>query len=552
MRNFDIEIWLSNIWKKIDDVDKKAFWVFFISMNVVYLYNSVFCLFGNHDVHAMFNKLPSFSGIFMGRYTSAFLEPYISNKTMIPMFINIILFFLLSISVVLLFNWFKVKKTMFNFILPGLFVLLTPCLYSILWYRITAFGFLMTLFFMIVSFFLCEKICAEEKKYQKILYFFFATFFMTVFVFGAYQSLLCTVFGLLFIMIFSDILENNFTSTVQVFKRYIPHFFVSILSLLINFIIFNLLRNKGVIDLEHYANNLIGFSNFFQNLCSFFVRTIQDFCYETYPYIGIHYKIIFVLIVLFSFLSVCTYIKNREKNKKKIVLKIFFSICSYLFIFYVFNSIYFLSTSLFETPRMLRFEYWTTIYFVFGCIVLGLKYANTLFKNILIILVSLSIFYSVQICFKVQQDQVIAQNIEQYRIHIVKNLILSNKNYSTENKYLYIQIGEPEFFDYAQNYRFNSFTNDFVVELGRTFANGSPYVYSLVHLPPEIKNINRYYIKELTYPSEIKEFLDNDVKNWLLTDAKVYPSPDSVFINKGRIFIVMDETLLLAIKAEIK
>lgn len=551
MKNFDIEIWFSNLWNKIDDIDKKAFWVFFISMNVVYLYNSVFCLFGNHDVHAMFNELPSFSGIFMGRYTSAFLEPYLSNKTMIPMFINIILFFFLSLTAVMFLNWLKVKKTMFNFVLSGLFVLLTPCLYSILWYRITAFGFLMTLFFMVVSFFLCQKSNESENKYHKFLYIIFSVFFMTVFVFGAYQSLLCTVFGLLFIRIFSDILENNFTNIKQIFKSYIPHFFVAIFSLLINFIIFNILKNKGIIDLEHYANSLIGISNFFQNLCSFFVRTIQDFCCETYPYIGFHYKIIFVLIVLVSFLSACIYIKNREKNKKKIVLNMFLIICSYLFIFYVFNSIYFLSKNMFEVPRMFRFEYWTTIYFVFGCIILGLKYTNAFFKNINIILVSLSIFFSVQICFKVQQDQVIAQNIELYRIHTVKNLILSNKNYSNEDKYLYIQIGKPEFFDYVQNYRFNSFTNNFVVELGRTFADGSPYLYSLVHFPPEIKNINRYYIKELIYPSEIKDFLDKDVKNWLLTEAKAYPSPHSVFINKGRIFVVMDEKLLTAIKSEI-
>lgn len=46
IKNFDIEEYIKNIWKKIDDIDKKVFLILFISMNIVYLYNSVFCLFG--------------------------------------------------------------------------------------------------------------------------------------------------------------------------------------------------------------------------------------------------------------------------------------------------------------------------------------------------------------------------------------------------------------------------------------------------------------------------------------------------------------------------
>ena len=551
MKNFDIELWLSDLWKKIDDVDKKAFWVFFISMNVVYLYNSVFCLFGNHDVYAMFNELPSFTGISMGRYTSAFLEPYLSNKTMMPMFINIILFFFLSLTAVMFLNWFKVKKTMFNFVLSGLFVLLTPCLYSILWYRITAFGFLMTLFFTVISFFLCQKSNESENKYHKFLFILFAILFMTVFVFGAYQSLLCTVFGLLFVKVFSEIIEKNFVNIRQILIKYVPYFFVVIISLFINYIIFNILKMKGIINLEHYANSLIGFSNLFHNLGSFFVRTIRDFCSETYPYFGIYNRIIFVLIFLTSLFSLFVYIKNSVESKKKYVLKLFFVLFGYLFIFYFFNSIYFLSKNMFEVPRMFRFEYWTTIYFVFGCIILGLKYSNVFFKNILIVLVSLAIFSGVQINFKVQQDQAIAQEQEFLRLHNVKNLILSNKCYSIDEHYLFIKIGGLVSLDYAQSYRFNSYTNDFVLEFGRTFASGSPYVYSLVYLPPKICNINPYYIKELNYPKDVKEFLDEEVKNWILNEARAFPSQDCVFIHKGKIFVVMDEKLLTAIKSEI-
>ena len=164
---YDIEKYIKNLWVSIDDIDKKSFWVFFISLNVVYLYNSVHCLFGNEDIYSMFRQVDIALCNFMGRYASTWLEYVFSNKTIIPMFANMICFFFLSISTIMMLNWLKLKKTLFNYLLAGLFILLVPFLQAYMWFRSIAFGVLMMPFFIIPSFIFCQQIDKKCKFYNK-------------------------------------------------------------------------------------------------------------------------------------------------------------------------------------------------------------------------------------------------------------------------------------------------------------------------------------------------------------------------------------------------
>ena len=554
MKVFELDEYIRNWYSNVDNVDKKAFWVFFICMNVVFLYNSVFCLFGNEDIIVMFEKQSPFYAYFVGRYGVSLLEYFIANKTIIPMFINIILFSFLSLTTVLTLNWFKLKKNLFNFLLAGLFILLPPTIYPILWYRSVCFGILMTMFFTIISFFICQKIIDTENKKKKLLYFSISLFLLTSFVFGSYHPVIGCVFGLLFSRIFIDYIDSSFLGIKNIFFKYRYVFLSLFASIGIDYLVFLILKINGLIDNVYYpCANLIKFSEFYNYIFPFLTRTLHSFFVDTFPYVGLFYKVFLWLILLVSVISVFVLQKKKNRHIKGQLFSIFYIVFFYLLLFYIFNILYFLSPVFYTKQHLFRLEYWTTTYFIFVCIVFALKYSNIFLKNISFCLVTVLIFLGIQINMHVQKDQMIGQQIELSRVMTLKNLILRNKNYehSDSIKYLFVQIGNIKSSGVIETYNSNEFNNAYVPEMISTFQTDRAFHLPLVVVPPKITNINPYASTVVNIFSQLEKYLDNNLIDWLLNEARPYPSPNCVFIDKGKIYVVMDQKFLSAIKARL-
>lgn len=554
MKIFELDEYIKTWWSNIDVFYKKIFWIFFICMNVVFLYNSVFCLFGNEDIIVMFGEQSPCFNYFIARYGETILEYFLANKTIIPMFINILLFLFLSIAAVFLLNWFELKKTMFNYILAGLFILLTPTIYPLLWYRSVCFGMLLTVFFLIASFLLCQKINNENNNLKKVLYFSFALFFMVVFVFGCYQPIIGMVFGLLLAKIFIDCIDSNFSNIKNIVSKYKYIYIVIFSSLAIDYLIYIIFNLNGWIDNVNYPNvQMIDLPHIYTYIIPFLTRTLTSFFVDTFPYVGIFYKSILWLIVLVSIISVFTYQKEGKCNFKKGVVRLFLILFSFLVLFYVFNMMYFFASIFYNNPRLFRCEFWTTTSFVFVCVVFALKYSNVYLKNIIFCLMVVVIFLGIQINMHVQKDQMIGQQIELSRVMTLKDLICKNDSYEITRymKYLYVQIGDMKSSGVIETYNSNKYNNAYVPEMISTFQTDRSFHLPLVVVPPKITNVNPYSSVDICIFSQLEKYLDSDLENWLLNKAKPYPSDDCVFIDKGKIFVVMDSIFLKEIKEKI-
>ena len=382
MKTFDIEEIFKNTWKKIDVFYRKVFIIFFLSLNIVFIYNSLFCLFGIHDIYSLFAKISPIETFYIGRFSVTWLEYFLSNKIVIPLFTNLILFFFLSLTVILMLHWFNVKKTLFNYLIPGLFVLLAPCIYVILWYRTSCLGHLMTLFFLIVSFFISKNANSESNLYKRYLYLAIALFFMVIFVFGAYPPIIGIALGFLITKIFLDILGNNFSNIKQILMKYKYVYLLLSSSLFISYIIFEQFKLCGLIREDDYNAKIIGFSEVLEYFPNFLYKTLNSFFFDTFPYIGVSYKLLLVLFVFLSFITLIVYICSKTDNVSSFIKRILLVFFVFVVLFYSFNIVYFLSPIFYTEPRFLRLEYWTTIYFVFICIIITLKYCNTFTKNI--------------------------------------------------------------------------------------------------------------------------------------------------------------------------
>lgn len=570
--SFDFEKYMKTCLNKVDDIDKKIFWIFFILLNVVYLYNSIHGLFGNEDVFSMFRHIDIYFSNFMGNYSSTWLEYFLSNKTVVPMFANLICFFFLSVSTIFILKWLQLKKTMFNYLLSGLFILLVPFLQAYMWYRSIAFGVLMIPFFIIISFLLCEKIEFENFKIKKFLYLIFAISLLSVFVLGTNSLVIGAVCGLLLCRIFIDFIDNGYSKIKEILYKYRYYYVLILSSIIVHFIVLKVLTFNGVLDLSSYNVKLITLQELGKYILPFISNTVNYFFFFTFPYVGVAYKFLLFLLFIASFFGMALYFKKSATNKKDYVFKLLITLFCYVILFYVFNIVYFLFPELNKYKRLFRLEYFTTAYFVFVCIVLGLKYANNWVKNIFFGILFVVIFLSIQINMHIQKDQFIGQQIEIDRVMTLKNLIMGNKNYEYTDKikYNYIQICDITYSVVEEIYNANDFSAEFnkngnsgfhdlstnrrdlPIELFSTFQSGEiSYIQAIVDMPPKITNINPFSAKHIVKYDELSKVLDEEVVNWLKNEAKAYPSTNCVFINKGKIFVVMNQELLDEIKAEL-
>lgn len=572
MKIFELDEYVKTWWSNIDVFYKKIFWIFFISLNVVYLYNSIHCLFGNEDVFSMFRHIDVCFSSFMGNYSSTWLEYFLSNKTVVPMFANLICFFFLSVSTIFVLKWLQLKKTMFNYLLSGLFILLVPFLQAYMWYRSIAFGVLMIPFFIIISFLLCEKIELKSPKIKKFLYLILAISLFSVFVLGTNILVIGSVFGLLLCRIFIDSIDNGYSKIKEVLRKYRYCYILILSSVIVHFIVLKLLTLNNILDLSFYNIKLITIQEIGKYMLPFIANTVNYFFFFTFPYVGVPYKFLFFLLFIASFFGVALYFKKNATNKRDYVLKLLITLIGYVILFYVFNIVYLLFPELTKYKRLFRLEYFTTAYFIFVCIVIGLKYANNWVKNIFFGLLFIVIFLNIQINMHIQKDQFIGQQVELDRVMTLKNLIMGNKNYEYryDIKYNYIQIGDVTYSIVEEIYNANDFSAEFnkdgnggfhdpstnrrdlPIELFSTFQNGEySYIQVLVDMPPRITNINPYLVKHIAKYDELSKVLDEEVVYWLKNEAKAYPSTNCVFINKGKIFVVMNQDLLDEIKAEL-
>lgn len=546
IKSFDIEEYIKNLWNKIDDIDKKVFLILFISMNIVYLYNSLFCLFGNHDTDVMFSSIDFFYGFSFVRYSASFLEYIISNKTIIPAFINVILFSFMSLASILLLHLCKIKKNFFNYVLFSFLFLFSPYVYSFLWYRVVCFSILMTIFFVIVCLILIDKMYNCKNNIKKILIFTGCVFILTVFVFLSYPPAIGFIMAMLLYKLLSNCIDDNFSSFLEKIMNLRYEFFMLAISSLITIIIERIMIYLRFSDASSYhiqtatiKEMIIYFPNF--------IKFSFERLFGLYPFIDVYYRSFLVLLLIFCILGMIVKLK-RNNNLLNFSKKVFYLLLS-LFLLFVFCNITYLVSKRFITGEEMffRLEYFTNFVFISVCVLLGLKYSKSFVKSVIQLLLVILIFMGIQINFSIQKTQLIGMRTSIQYLNSVKQKVI-DKSYKKQLKYNFITIGVFPQVMFEKNMPYYGF------ESICTFLLGHNTAWYLQFIPPKMNNI-KWDMNTYTFywDEKLKEYNNTEkFKEWLLTQAKPYPSLDSIYIDENGICVVFDNGALNDIKEQIK
>lgn len=303
-------------YKNIRKEYKIAFWINFLTLNIVYAYLNMNFLHGNHEWLFLNNDYIINYGAY-GRYSIALINNLMECKYL-PVLTNCIGFIFLSLTPIFLLKYWKLPVTIFHILALSVPLLLHPLLAEMLY-----FLHLSVAYFFCPIVILLGLILSEKKSYAIAI----CSVALLVFAFGDYNVCMNT---LAVIFLGKLVLEYaNGNSLVLIAKKYFRTVCIILISLFIYFLIIQYIKYIGMF-IEVYNTKLLAFDQILPRIGTIFIDSFRHF-YLTYPCIDLFYLSILSLLFVLM-LVVVIYETIRKKN----VLHFF--IVSSIFILLVFCS----------------------------------------------------------------------------------------------------------------------------------------------------------------------------------------------------------------------
>lgn len=235
-----------------------------------------------------------------GLYIMGLLKSYLS----IPHIELIISYILISISIIIIFDLFDIKKNI-NRILIILIMCISPIISSTLLFHYCSVGYLLALFLSILSLYIYYK---WDNKYGKII----LPIILLVISLSMYQAYLSFIIS---IFVFYNLKLLFFNK--KDYKKIIPYIGIIIFSLLLYFILMKLSQLFLHINMSYYSNaSSIGLSTILtipNKIIDSYILFYKFFFTDTImKNIFLHNSILYILIGLF--LTLYLIINTLKKN----------------------------------------------------------------------------------------------------------------------------------------------------------------------------------------------------------------------------------------------
>ena len=549
-----------NILKKIEPVYKKSFVITFLIAIIVYFTMISNLFWGHHDWESIQKSVNALEYLYIGRFSVTWLQSLFGFK-LIP-YINCILFIVLSIISTLLTSYYwKIEKNSKILILFSSFWVLSLASLAVMYYRFIAVDLVFGFLSVVLSILLSLKANNFDIK-KRILILFLSYILLFVFVFGAYSPLINSVLVLLGGRFLIDLKISNFKlNTIQNFLVEHKYFFlVLFLAVISNFLSIYIINLLGYLSPDEYNIALIKYSDIHIQLLSL-VRHSFEALFYPFPFVSIYVKVLEFLIVL---ISIGYYIYSIFKTSDyKLINKLFYSIFI-IFLFYVILLFglfsYFISNGL--TDLELRVDHFGYEIFYLFCISVVLQMKNFKFLHNTVIVVLFLLLWNFSInnmC--AQKNLLLSFDLERDFQNRLLNRIEENENFSYDKKYIFFEVGH--YYPFKKklynsnsyklvNYEFalvdnvfSEYMHDYLLFLSQKDFIDKKVSDSLYNNYDNNLDLyeNSEYLKEIHF---------DELYDFVMNKAKVWPDKNSVYISDNCIIVIFDEYRLDYLREKIK
>ena len=131
MKYFETEKKIIKWFKGLNPIYKTSFWVSFALINLAFLFHTINFMFGDHDWNYVRTANYWSEGSFEGRPLHFLLQSIFFGGHVLPVLNNLLSFASLALSGLLLANYWRVPKTIFNYTIMAVFVAILP--FTMVW-----------------------------------------------------------------------------------------------------------------------------------------------------------------------------------------------------------------------------------------------------------------------------------------------------------------------------------------------------------------------------------------------------------------------------------
>ena len=494
-------------------------------MSVVYFY--MFCNFwwGNHDWGYLKDGASIESGLFEARYSQHLFTLLFLDGHILPIITYLFGFLCISVQAILIGKYFEIPEKSWVYI--ALFIAINPHIYALFYYVYLFFPFVVWSLVGVVLLFLSEGRYTFWKYVVATLGF--------ILLFGSYPPNLALIFVFFVgkrILCYIEEKENFKDVLVRM------AFFASqiVVSILVYKIIYNYLLENRLINTDMYNIKTKSLIDILLGLPLELWKSVEQLFYG-FSFMEYSYFILLSIIVI---VACCVLIKNA-KNKYVVGLGIVLLLLASRFAFILSSHSEF---------AVFRLMYWGRLgLYVFGIVVL-FKEKRTWVRNILFVVLCFFFFKFTVVNFEIQKVQnlgFIAGRMHQKRLI---DTVVSNPNYEESHEYISLSFGQPNFREKFYHDKYNTgellglnlvFEFD-VINFLFWEEEKSPVVVGAGISGNTVLRVDRNggeKWKNLEYWRNNPQNMEN-IRFWLYTKAKSYPSYDSVYADDKYMILVLD------------
>lgn len=517
-------------YKDIDVIYKKAFWIVFAVLNIVFLYYNIHFIWGNHDWNYVMHGLWGSVSWFNGRYTN-YLPNQLLGGRFLPILTVALGLFGFSFTGILLAYYWKVQKNLFNYLVISFVVVLNPLVIYWAYFSRDVVSHLWLPSIMILALILSEK---------KSFYNFIIAYLLFIFGLGIYASGIVTI---AVVFLGKIIITYSFDkqSIVFLYKNFRRTLCCISLSLLSFKIIISILSMLALVltSIDRVQMNLLGGS------IEKFLEIIKNsYIYLTYsvPFYDSNIITLLIGLSLFSFITLCWYQKKYNGIK-------FFQLC------FIIAGILLLPLASNLTGFICGYGYWGARVLFYGYIFLGAFWVVIILKTKVIwaknILIVFLIFLLPMNVYRLIDAQKLWKIEFDYQNRAIERIVgtLQDSSYYLQNQGVHV-VTFGVYMPHTVSFYKEKFTF-YETIFGYSSLNSWPLTDSIGFFDTKLKINGISMFTNTGYMSPIKDMTESKCIQMLLpyyntlkNELASWPAGKSILVKDNYIFINFDNAVL--------
>lgn len=535
---------------KIPSLYKKTMLISVLSMFGAFFFHVTNMLVGNHDWHFLVSGLPIDCTIYKARYGAEIIKNLLFQGNYVPLLTDLVSFFALSLSGIMVLNYWKVPKKQSFYIIGTLLFVLQPFTLEWLYFTLTMPDMFFTPAIIVGALMLSDK-CKDlflQKKFGKFaLYTILAILLMNLSI-SLYPSLINTIAILFLGKVFIELLfcDGEKNQVKSVFSDRIPAAINIVLAMLSFKAIVMWIDFCGKL-LHIYAIEQISLSDLPQRILDCIYISFLQLGSYSFPFmpnsICVTFSALLILLVAVLILGE----KEKVYNGKIVALQLIMLLLA------LFSTK--LATTVCAEPQFLetRIDFCGLHFFrILIVCALFIKLVNRQnLLNFTILCSAAIISISTINDLKGQKVWNLALNVEKTQMNRIYERIEADKNFDRNRMYSVIEIGKLKptreiFYSEKHIKQYDS--------LALLTHHFDPYWEPFRMMEVVVGKYfidSRYNPEEAMQDKDFQQLFKKAYEKGLLKNAKSWPDKNSIIIDDGLIIFIADDSAIEGVVKEI-